>query len=595
MIEVPVRVKEALGDGSYLKNYRFIILDENGQEEFTIDNNNLIKESVSIDERLCSGDTIKFGLCEGSQLQFEYFGFPDITGRRLQAFIDVQYKATDKSLNLHSIPIGFFDVKDCPMQFSTGIRRCTCYNKLKSDYLDANAMELVSETIAKGDGSDSGIAIVSILDSLLEGYSISVAPDVNVETNIYGGAKGYNHFVFSEHDTAGVTQGNGKYLHVYKIDVFLTSEDGCSKDEFYKIVAAVKKISDYTKRLRENVTTKYYSYGILKPGYSMQGYAWEEFYQTIKYNDYAQYGTSLVIKNASGNDIFKSLEFSEYEIENLDIGYFTNLEGKESIRLSIPVMYKLNISSNNEISDNDVNTMNMVLDEMINTIPEMVLLYRRNLSEIEKYRITEEQLGSVHDVTLRKLQSAVFELSAQYGKLDRETDLFSGVELNNRRLFPAETIFPHNDLYPYGTAVRARKSTYQQLWAEDGSVKKFRYLIITYKTLDEEGKETEKVLQRTVNSDGNTNYNMSDNWMFKNLTWTEEEVAAYAERMVKKMRNITWFPFEMWSVGLPFIETGDEIEIVVGDGAYTTYVLQRQMKGIQNLSDSYINGTVNIF
>ena len=74
----------------------------------TIDNNNLVSESVNIDERMCSGDVLKFGLCEGSSLEFQYFDFPNITGKRIQAFIDVDYGESTP----YSIPMGFFTVKN---------------------------------------------------------------------------------------------------------------------------------------------------------------------------------------------------------------------------------------------------------------------------------------------------------------------------------------------------------------------------------------------------------------------------------------------------------------------------------------------------
>jgi hypothetical protein len=126
-------------------------------------------------------------------------------------------------------------------------------------------------------------------------------------------------------------------------------------------------------------------------------------------------------------------------------------------------------------------------------------------------------------------------------------------------------------------------------------VHKWRYLIITYKGLDSNGNETEYKLQRTVDEHGTDNYNMSDSWLFKNLIWTSEQIGQYADAMVQKMRNITWFPFELWCAGLPYAETGDKIEIPLGSETYTSYILQRQLKGIQNLQDTYINGTLDIF
>ena len=41
---------------------------------------------------------------------------------------------------------------------------------------------------------------------------------------------------------------------------------------------------------------------------------------------------------------------------------------------------------------------------------------------------------------------------------------------------------------------------------------------------------------------GTDDYNMSDNWLFRNLVWTSEQVAEYAEAMVAKMQDMTWFP-----------------------------------------------------
>ena len=91
-------------------------------------------------------------------------------------------------------------------------------------------------------------------------------------------------------------------------------------------------------------------------------------------------------------------------------------------------------------------------------------------------------------------------------------------------------------------------------------------------------------------------YNMSDNWLFRNLVWTSAEVGEYADAMVTKMQNIRWFPFEMWSVGLPYVETGDAIEIADKEGnTYTSYILQRQLRGIQNLQDTFINGELDVF
>ena len=168
-------------------------------------------------------------------------------------------------------------------------------------------------------------------------------------------------------------------------------------------------------------------------------------------------------------------------------------------------------------------------------------------------------------------------------------------------LFRSTTLhLPANSLYPNngtgGQGFHPYPSEYSKLWTDSQGEQSFRYLIITYKTLDENNNEVEAVLQRTVNADGTTDYNMNDNWLFRNLIWTAEDVGDYADAMVAKMQNIRWFPFEMWAAGLPYVETGDAIEITDRNGgSHVSYVLQRQLQGIQNLQDTYVNGELDIF
>lgn len=178
MIDIPVRVKDALKSGMYLKNYRVIVLDSDGNEEGTIDNNRLVSESVKLDERMCSGNNLKFGLCEGSSLEFQYFDYDNINGKRVKLMLDVQYLDEEGALDWYEIPMGYFDVDSCPMQFSTGIRKATCYNKLKSKYLDQKANELI---IAGYDNKNITVTIYDLRSNLLDDFEIEAKELTEVE------------------------------------------------------------------------------------------------------------------------------------------------------------------------------------------------------------------------------------------------------------------------------------------------------------------------------------------------------------------------------------------------------------------------------
>ena len=259
MIDVPILVKDALKDGRRKKNYRILVLNDDGTTDFVIGNNTLVSEQADIDERMCSGNTIKFGLCEGSSFQFQYFDHPNITDRQIQVFIDAQYigtgyenvqkfnryrlitleeggnyraysanangfsmlylfrdgstqeftptstdtetyvefsgmvgdmlevewtqfplydtylqKQTSDMLLEYPIPMGFFTVKNCSRQASTGIIKATAYNKLMSEYLDQKANDLIDAAYASlaTDSYISNVTVDLILREVLGDYAI---------------------------------------------------------------------------------------------------------------------------------------------------------------------------------------------------------------------------------------------------------------------------------------------------------------------------------------------------------------------------------------------------------------------------------------
>ena len=623
MIDVPTRVKDALREGDRLKEYRFVVRTaDDTADDFTIDNDYLVAESVSFDERMCSDKEIKFGLCEGTSLEFQYFDKDNITGRRLKAFVDVQYKDSDNTLKWHTIPMGWFTVDACSRQASTGIIKVTAYNKLQSDYLDNKANERVQELAAAGEsGYVDQITMHTLLGDMLEDYAI-VQEQREAAEHLTGQFSSisveYNIQMCDSHTHQPISL----YLWVW-VDLVEIVGPSYQSDEFYEIRMDLKKFEDYISTVIPSAIgahwyddlwvaddggycslstfiERYYSDKTLSPskrpwcgalGFSggilgMDKDTPSTVYSPFEYfaNQYIRYQSEPFYRHWEEAKTSESIPFNSKPV----IGLFEPNYGHDYDGFCLVVPRVIAIGSSSTTRPYNIPPRIVdVITEFDITVDHVVV------SEIEKFTVSSSSFTS--DVTLRDLQSAVFEIDCQYGQLDRTTDLFSGVELNGSRLLPADDLYPSNTLYPNGTSESSFPSMYSKLWADEGNVRKFRYLIITYKGLDENNQEVEKVLQRTVNADGTDDYNMSDNWLFKNLVWSDNDVGDYADAMVLKMQNLTWFPFEMWCAGLPYIETGDELEISIGGTAYTSYVLRRTLKGIQNLQDEMINGTLDIF
>ena len=684
MIQVPELVKDALRDGRLKKNYRFNVLNNDNTVDFTIDNDNLVKESVKIDERMCSGDLLKFGLCEGSSLEFQYFGLANIKGRRIQAFIDVQYivenpgwnyyglinnstsfeirltggyatykavipahtpgvltyyrgGSTEETYNVAdtdaeqvlefhdcttsdkirylfyvgalreigiyyyqkylwaNIPMGYFTVSKCSRQASTGIIKVTAYNKLMSDYLDATANELIDAAVSEGEWGlpNNTASLRTILDRTLGDYSIEVAPDIAQTIAPYGNYKSYNSAVYTRLNSS--YQRSGYYMHVFYITHYISITGGFKSDSYYRISINPKAIDDYFEAKRspmirdDNDNLYEFTSVDLQPGQTAGTHY--TYYDASSAPNYER----LVVINSDQTQTLSYSFLTNREINNYDTGWITGISGDRAVLLYLPIYYYENTYYNYpSLSDAIMRTMDEAFEEFMPYLAQHMTIVERNLSTIEKKTFTLADVEAWGDVTLRDLQSAAFETMCQFGQLDRETDLFSGVELNSGGLYPADTLYP-SSIYPSGAGVTSNKSYYSKLWTDEHGSESFRNLVITYKGLDANNQEADFEFTKVVNANGTTDYIMDNNWLFRNLVWTQADISDYADAMAAKMAGIRWFPFEMWCAGLPYVETGDLIEVAVGEDTYPSYILQRTLQGIQNLQDTYINGVVDVF
>lgn len=610
---------------------------------FTIDNNTLVKESVKIDERMCSSNEIKFGLAEGSSLEFQYFDHPNINGMQIQAFIDAEYKDDNNQMQWYSIPLGFFTVDQAPMQFSTGIRKVIAYNKLQSKYLDQKANNLLNLTYTNPNAT---ITLYDIQKSLLSDYQIGIAEETIITPAMAdsfvqnsGYSASFKTKTFASGDltsplniqmlggsatsTAAYTVKMVSGVYRYTLDpdeTYSIRSDydlDAYEDTIYSYLATYLQksgVNNPTSQLNKfvkTVTVEYDLYNYLPSGVrgwaTMCGIILKKPDNTYEYYSKIGYKNSLPNCHASMGDLQRMLFKGYTELILIRPGTFG--KGSLSDGTWVPLgaiwydtpftFYK---SPGNVVTNA---TYYKITDAAGNDYPDaedssfFQLLEVRNLTAANMVQIP---ISKLPEFTLREIISANYETVCQFGQLNRETDLFMGVELNNGGLYPRETLYPNDGLYPNAEYPRSsfRLPEYEQLWTDTVGTQSFKYLIITYKTTETDSQgniqEVEKTLQRTVNPDGTTNYNMSDNWLFKNLIWTADQVAEYAEVMVEKMRNITWFPFEMWAPGLPYAETGDMIEITDRSGdTHVSYILQRQLNGIHNLKDTFINGELDIF
>lgn len=600
MLNIPIAVQDALREGSLRKNYKMKVNDvdpDTGERtySYTIENDDLVTESVRIDERMVTGKNLKFGLCEGSVLEFQYFNHPNINGKDVQVYLSAEYVDTDDEVKWYDIPMGWYSVDQCPMQWDTGIFKVTAYNKLKSKYLDSNVKQEALSLITTGTAFHSGeLPVNMLLNDLLNGYGV-FTNYVSEELTI-GAIEDYAvteiapvFYVYPE-DTS-VQQ-----LYLYRCYASLyIGLNSVSSDNIYSVI--LKNIDALKTYYHQRYATIFDDYYIDQ---ARTKTVWDDA------DNVAPTGVWSILQGYSSyyNDRIEQIYDGIFDIDTdtasklcTNVAWYSTpgLSYDYSFYIEMPILMKVSTNPSDPSPWTSAQIQAAYL-EVAQEIEDIGFIEINRLdSEIGNLRMTTSDISSIESLTLRELQTAVYELDTQYGQLDRETDLFTGVELNQGGLYPADTLYPDNALYPSGPSLHPFPSSYQKLWTDTVGEQSFRYLIITYKAI-ENGEEVEKTLQRTVNTYGTTNYNMSDNWLFRNLVWTAEDVGAYADAMVLKMKDVRWFPFELWCAGLPYIETGDAIEITDRQGnTHTSYVLTRTLEGIHNLQDTFINGELDIF
>lgn len=85
-------------------------------ERADITNDNIVYESLSFNESVCSSDTFRFGCAEASSVSFETVGIENILGYRIEVTLTYEYIDPE---NVHEIltfdvPYGVFTVTSCP-------------------------------------------------------------------------------------------------------------------------------------------------------------------------------------------------------------------------------------------------------------------------------------------------------------------------------------------------------------------------------------------------------------------------------------------------------------------------------------------------
>ena len=134
MLNIPSAIVDLLKSDSVHKNFR--VHFPNG-EHADLTNSDIVQESVTLNESICSGSQLKLGVCETPSLEFETIGVGKIKGCLIECYMEVECSSTvtdavyrsDIDMWVYPIPYGVFVVDSCKKQADMTHRKIVAYNK----------------------------------------------------------------------------------------------------------------------------------------------------------------------------------------------------------------------------------------------------------------------------------------------------------------------------------------------------------------------------------------------------------------------------------------------------------------------------------
>lgn len=174
----------------------------------------------------------------------------------------------------------------------------------------------------------------------------------------------------------------------------------------------------------------------------------------------------------------------------------------------------------------------------------------------------------------RDVLRAICEINGVFGHFDR-TGALAYISLQNTGIYPSETLYPGNDLFP--------QSGWQS--AEDLEY----YKTITYEDYLVDGIDRVQIRQEegdigAVVGSGNNAYVVEGNFLTYGMG--SADLTKLAWSIYDLIAGKTYRPAKIVSYAMPWIEAGDGIRAITTDTEIATFVLHRTMSGIQAMMDT---------
>lgn len=609
MLTIPSAVEEALKNGAQ-KNFR--VHFPNG-ERADITNDNIVSESVSFTESICSQSELKFGLAEASVLEFETVGVENIRGAEIEASVE-----TELDVELLTLPYfdGFskttngitFTVNSDGSVTANGTATGVATFEIRNGFSIHERAKYVLSGCAAGGFYPSGYYILAWIDN-------NPVPDTGREPRVFSGRFCTYVQIFI---SSGITVENLVFKPSikeisYSIPYGKFVVDECPRQTNLEH----RKITAYSKSVGSNMS-EVDMYGF--PGTQTSRDALFSALMNLDISDRLNFLTYTNVSSELTNKTYNKtsrieLHLRSYSVSDTltNIGYGVYVEKvasrysadgiinalrnhgitDENLLAQVRQIYNkyknaiLATANTSWVTDTTVQNSYFDLNSLVffGGIGLLGIVYEikvddytisfRNPNQIKMYRVTASDFNindtNLEDVmknnSMQELLSACLELRGYFGRTNRN-GIFDVISLNNN----------FED-----ACYEIQKSDYSSLWYEENQTLPYGRVSVTYTDLSDQEVTAEYVVSNEYPS---LTYDISNNLVIKNTKFDSSEIDTILSTLASNIGNIRYIASDISSVGLPFLEAGDVIDVVAGDdNLVRTFVEKRTISGIQALFD----------
>lgn len=580
MVTIPDEVKALFSSDTVHKNFH--VTFPNG-ETTDLNNEDVISESVRFTESLCSQQYFKFGLAEASQIEFTAVGIPNVRGAYIECAIEIDCtRLGDAWAAAHPVDntLAFLTPQTC--NYDSKLYYRVPYGRFKIDTCPRNhgamwqrQITAYSVGITEVDQTDDFIVWKDSLLTAERGYKPDFLCNVLTYVNRHDvstlAARGFAkteitnliNFTLSAPSVQCKDSGGSSftlYLDVQRtgMNVYIdTASVWNEQNNLYSIENNADMIADFianaVNMLEEN--------GI---DAAMSGYSsLEEIVNAILDGEVAKGASCFRIGEigVNGYQYFPLPQETEliYPYRPLSMKY----TGAAAL-LAYPIKYTLMLMSGGSTVDTYVlsrtgNNPNIYKWEPDNlTLPEIILTpattLKQKVNGVTAYSYANSY--SMKDAIIGYL-----ELIGNFVKPDRNGSL-SFFQISDNQ-----------------TAIAVSASDWSSFWWDETPVESIGTVNVIYTENNEEQQETFSI------GTGNSVYTIENNEALKTAeldsTTMESILTTY---FAPNASVVNFTPVEMTMRGLPYLESGDYIEMTAEDGTVVdTYILSQTISGIQHL------------